>query len=185
MENLILVVPDGAVGAPISHGDRQFRPYLADPADPASRWLLDVPPEVGVHLVKNGGFAVAKSKSALADIPPGMVRLRAPADWACPSFGGITYTPDENLVVVVPAGAAGQLVEALGYRPVSDSDDPAEPVEDPRDAEIARLTAENEALKKPADDKDKAAANGKADADAAKSKPDAAKSDAPASEPKR
>ena len=54
---MILVVPPGAEDAPISHGTTTYRPYRADHIDPDnSLWLVDVPPEVAVHLMHNAGF---------------------------------------------------------------------------------------------------------------------------------
>jgi hypothetical protein len=53
---VILVLPAGAESAPISHGTTSYPPFRADHTDPASPWLVDVPPEVAVHLCHNAGF---------------------------------------------------------------------------------------------------------------------------------
>ena len=56
MNRITLVCPPGAADAPISHGTKQYHPFLADHTDPNSLWLVDVPPEVARHLLHNGGF---------------------------------------------------------------------------------------------------------------------------------
>jgi hypothetical protein len=53
-----LVCPPGAEGAVISHGAVGHRAYLADPRDPHSRRLVDVPREAALHLCRNGGFTL-------------------------------------------------------------------------------------------------------------------------------
>jgi hypothetical protein len=56
---MILVCPPGASDAPISHGAEAYPPYRAytDRDHPLNgMWLVDVPPEVGQHLMHNGGF---------------------------------------------------------------------------------------------------------------------------------
>jgi hypothetical protein len=53
---MILVCPPGAEAAPISHGTTAYVPYRADHTNPSSLWLVEVPPEVGQHLMHNGGF---------------------------------------------------------------------------------------------------------------------------------
>lgn len=54
---MILVCPAGAADYPISHGTTNYRAYRADHTDPDNPvWLVDVPPEVAVHLCHNAGF---------------------------------------------------------------------------------------------------------------------------------
>jgi hypothetical protein len=40
----------------VSHHDRGYRPYMENPADPETRWLVDVPMHASVHLCDKGGF---------------------------------------------------------------------------------------------------------------------------------
>jgi len=74
-----LLVPIGAESAPISHGTTQYPAYRADHSDPDSRWLVDVPATVAIHLMHNGGFAMKKQEATL---PPAEHRVivHHPAD---------------------------------------------------------------------------------------------------------
>lgn len=134
-----LVVPFGAETVPISFGTTVYRPYLADPENPASPWLVKMPADIAQHFTHNRGFSMDKE---VAGVPDGMVKLRHPEGIGC-SFGDTFYKPDANGYVLVPVAAGGILIETHGFRaPGAAVEVPA----DPRDAELARLRAENEAL---------------------------------------
>lgn len=49
-----LICPPNAEAMPISHGTTAFRPYLADPRDSGSVWLVDVPLDAARHFVGAG-----------------------------------------------------------------------------------------------------------------------------------
>jgi hypothetical protein len=107
MESITLVVPSGAQDYPISHNTTAYRPYLADPRDPESDWLVDVPPEVASHLLHKGGFApmtVHIFQSA------GSVRMIALHGNPACSWGSQTFLPDEDGAVTVPVEAMADLV---------------------------------------------------------------------------
>jgi hypothetical protein len=55
-DTVTLIVPQGAELAPISHGTIAYLPYRVDQHDPASPWLVDVPPHVAAPLLRVGGF---------------------------------------------------------------------------------------------------------------------------------
>jgi hypothetical protein len=38
----------------VSHGPTGYRPYLKDPRDPLSAWLVDVPRDVADHFIRAG-----------------------------------------------------------------------------------------------------------------------------------
>jgi hypothetical protein len=57
-----LVCPPGTADAPISHGTIAYLPYRADQHDPASPWLVDVPPHVAAPLLRVGGFRKIERK---------------------------------------------------------------------------------------------------------------------------
>jgi hypothetical protein len=52
---VVLQIPPGAEQG-ISHGAYGFRAYLANPHDPHSPWLVDVPRAIAVHFLNAGGF---------------------------------------------------------------------------------------------------------------------------------
>jgi hypothetical protein len=93
---MILVVPRGAQDYPISHGTTDYRPFRADHTDPHSLWLVDVPPEVAVHLVHNGGF-YPMSETVIFQSPHPLVPLRHSDGAPRPvSWGGFSFEPDER-----------------------------------------------------------------------------------------
>jgi hypothetical protein len=49
--------PPGAEAAAVSHGDVGYRPYMEDPGDLNTHWLVDVPEHAAVYLCDRGGFA--------------------------------------------------------------------------------------------------------------------------------
>lgn len=107
---MILVVPGGEAHAyPISHGTGSFEPYRADKTDPNSRWLVDVPGEVAVHLLHNAGFSMYHDEAGNSH--PGeapRVRLKHPDGLSC-GWNGVAYEPDADGVVEVPAAASAEL----------------------------------------------------------------------------
>ena len=77
---------------------------------------LEVPPEAVDSLVRVGGFArIADGAPA----PQGHIALIHPQSIGC-SWGGVSYAPDVNGVVIVPSAAAGDLL-AHGFKPASDA----------------------------------------------------------------
>jgi hypothetical protein len=92
---------------PISHGDKSYRPYLADPTDPASAWHVKVPPHVAVHLMHRGGFTVVATSYVVHSA--GTSFMRNDAGTGC-GWGGIAFQPDEDGVVEVPIEAIGDLL---------------------------------------------------------------------------
>jgi hypothetical protein len=136
---MMLVLPPGARDGTIAFGDHEFLPYRADHRDPASVWLVDMPPEIARHFIHNGGFAMVNSP---APAPAGMVRLAHPNGIGC-SYGGVSYEPDEEGHVLVPAGAPAELA-AHGF--VAAGELPLRP-RDPREEKIAALERENAELR--------------------------------------
>ena len=51
-----LICPTGAEAAAISHGPIGYRAYMANPADPETRWLVELPMHASVPLLERGGF---------------------------------------------------------------------------------------------------------------------------------
>lgn len=99
-----------------------------------------VPREAVDSLTSTGGFAIMADLSNA--VPTGMARLAHPEHIGC-AFGGKTYEPDADGTVLVPAEAAAVLMEAHGFcTPTPELEMKA----DPRDAELAALRAERDAL---------------------------------------
>lgn len=122
-EMLTLVVPPGAEDAPISHGTREFRPFLEDHLAPDSRRLVRMPPDVAANYLRgNTGFYLLPEQNqmerSLMSDDPEMVRMRHPDGGSC-GWGGSAYEPDEHGVVTVPAAAVPDLLPH-GFRPVPD-----------------------------------------------------------------
>lgn len=113
-ETVTLVVPHGAQAGPISHGSKSYRPYMANPSDPATVWLVDVPGEIVPDLEKYGGFTIMPQDTAQNALPAGMVRVKHPQGFPC-SFRGVSYEPGPDGTCVVPSDAAGELVQSHGY----------------------------------------------------------------------
>ncbi len=75
---------------------------------------LEVPSEAVDSLVRIGGFTrIADTARA----PEGHIALTHPQAIGC-SWGGASYSPDADGVVIVPTAAAGDLL-AHGFTPVS------------------------------------------------------------------
>jgi hypothetical protein len=53
----------GAESGPISHGQFGYRAYLADPRDPHSAWLVDVPRDVAVYFIHAGFKPIGPARS--------------------------------------------------------------------------------------------------------------------------
>jgi hypothetical protein len=106
MDSVTLVCPPGASDAPISHSTTNYRAYLADPGDPESDWLVDVPPEVADHLLHKGGFALTQVHIFQS---AGSVRMIARSGASSCSWGGQTFEPDEDGAVTVPVEAMADL----------------------------------------------------------------------------
>jgi hypothetical protein len=51
-----LICPAGGEGALVSHGPVGYRPYMQNPSDPDTAWLVDVPVHASVPLCDKGGF---------------------------------------------------------------------------------------------------------------------------------
>jgi hypothetical protein len=140
MERVTLQLPPGVDGYPVSHGDQSFPYYRPDPNGP---FLVDVPPNVAEHLMRQGGFArmPRKDDASVPAMPPGFAMLKAPPDCSGLSFAGQNYTPDQEGIVTIPAHAVGH-ARAHGFR------DPAEAEEAlARDAEMAAKDAQIADLK--------------------------------------
>jgi hypothetical protein len=58
MKLVTLRCPAGAEQANVSHGAFGYRPYMADPRDPQTIWLVDVAPEAVTSLCHNAGFQI-------------------------------------------------------------------------------------------------------------------------------
>src|ERR1700691_4151333 len=99
-----------------------------------------VPREAVAHLIHVGGFEMAKKDPTA--LPPGMVHLVGVNGPKACSVGGNYYEPDEDGLTMVPAHAVAALCEAHDFMVPG-----ATPALDPRDIELARLQAENDALK--------------------------------------
>lgn len=135
---VILVVPPGALGYPISHDDRQFQPYPETPGESASRWLVAVPEDAAVGLISRGGFFPMSDNPAGAE-DGGSVVLRHDDPNAVPGAGERLDDGSWR----VPAAMAAMLA-AHGFVPVGEGEAASR---DPRDARIAELEAENAALR--------------------------------------
>jgi hypothetical protein len=106
MDSVTLIVPRGAEQYPISHSTTNYRAYLADPGNPESDWLVDVPPEVADHLLHKGGFALTQVHIFQS---AGSVRMIARSGASSCSWGGQTFDPDEDGAVTVPVEAMADL----------------------------------------------------------------------------
>jgi hypothetical protein len=53
----------GAEQGPVSHGAVGYRPYLADPRDPNSAWLVDVPQSIAIHFIRAGFKLIGPAQS--------------------------------------------------------------------------------------------------------------------------
>jgi len=128
-----LVCPEGA--GRIAHGPVDFKPYRANHLDPASVWLVDVPPEAAEHLIHTGGLYMA-DQTELPMVPAGMAKVRMTDG----SGGGCTYGSPDSVaypadakgVVLVPVAAVAELCESHGFEVVPD-----EPKGEPKNADKA------------------------------------------------
>ena len=88
MSDLVtLIAPPGALGYPISFGTETYRPFMENPADPASRWLVKVAPEAVAGLTTRGGFQMLE-QHVLDAIPPGFALVRHLTDPKASVGGG-------------------------------------------------------------------------------------------------
>ncbi len=79
---------------------------------------LEVPSEAVDSLVRIGGFErIAEG----APVPQGQVAVAHPQGLGC-SWGGVTYSPDTQGLVVVPLAAAADLL-VHGFKPVSEAEE--------------------------------------------------------------
>jgi hypothetical protein len=92
----------------VSHGTARYRVGVGDP--------LLVPAAVAFYLLKNAGFRMVKrsdvggaNPASRAPYSQVFVRMCHPAATSC-SYGGREYRIDENGDVLVPAGAAADLM---------------------------------------------------------------------------
>jgi hypothetical protein len=106
MDSVTLVCPPGAEDGLISHGTTEYRSYLADPRNPQSDRLVDVPPEVAIHYLHKGGFALTQVHIFQS---AGSVRMIARSGASSCSWGGQTFEPDEDGAVTVPVEAMADL----------------------------------------------------------------------------
>ena len=118
MDSVTLVCPRGANEYPISHHTTNYRAYLADPGDPESDWLVDVPPEVADHLLHKGGFALSQVHIFQS---AGSVRMIARSGASSCSWGGQTFAPDEDGAVTVPVEAMADLNQTHGFVPYNEA----------------------------------------------------------------
>jgi hypothetical protein len=56
----ILVCPRRAENAAVGFGERSYRPYMLDPRDPNTVWVVEVPNHIVQHFTHNAGFEVLK-----------------------------------------------------------------------------------------------------------------------------
>lgn len=77
---------------------------------------VDVPEEAVADLIKTGGYVLDAPKSFSS---AGLARVRR-ADGGGLSYGGVSYEPDEDGVITVPAEAVDEL-QAHGFKPVGES----------------------------------------------------------------
>jgi hypothetical protein len=118
MERVILICPPGANDYPISHGTTNYRAYLADPHDPESDWLVDVPPEVAAHLLHKGGFTLPHVYILQS---AGSVRMIARSGASSCSWGGQTFLPDEDGAITVPVEAMADLNQGHDFVPYNEA----------------------------------------------------------------
>jgi hypothetical protein len=114
MTDVTLFVPPGAEQYPISHNISQYIPFRADHTDPASPWLVTVPPHVAIRLMHNGGFYVAPTSYVVHSL--GSIRMRHPNGPRSCGWGGIAFEPDEDGVIEVPVEAIADL-QSHGFEP--------------------------------------------------------------------
>lgn len=95
---ITLACPSGAEGYAISHGAAQFIPYREDHKNPASRWLVDVPPEAALGLTHTGGFVMVQPAAA---VPHGFALIRHTTD---PNAGFSGGAPDGNGNLIIEVG---------------------------------------------------------------------------------
>jgi hypothetical protein len=106
VSDVTLICPPGAEDGLISHGTTEYRSYLADPRDPQSDRLVDVPPEVAIHYLHKGGFALSQVHIFHSAGDVRMIYKSGPA--AC-SWGGQRFEPDADGAVTVPVEAMADL----------------------------------------------------------------------------
>jgi hypothetical protein len=51
-----LICPPGAEQATVSFGEFGYRPYMANPQDPQTKWHVDVPVQHAEGFCRTGGF---------------------------------------------------------------------------------------------------------------------------------
>lgn len=124
METLICPPGSADAGTPISHGDRCFPPYRPDSNGP---WLVDVPPEVAEHFLRNAGFIMARkdAPAPVPEVPAEMAKLRHPTGVGC-SFDGVEYAPDEEGFIRVPHRAV-RFLAPHGFVPPGAAEPDASP----------------------------------------------------------
>lgn len=155
MTLVTLRCPRGASEGLISHGAQDYPPYRADIHDRDAGWLVDMPDHVAEHfLLGNSGFS---RMTEVAPSPPGpfeTVRVKHPDGASC-GWGGVSYEPDADGVVEVPAAAVSDLI-CHGFRPVPE-DIPT--ISFPAvegaiayavDGQVIKAPAESEDVRKPA-----------------------------------
>jgi hypothetical protein len=122
----------------LNHGTARYRVSV--------NGLVNVPPEVALYLIKNGGFAVAAededrdAKRRLSALQSdSLVPLHHGAVVAC-SYAGVQYRADKNGDFMMPVQAVADLM-AHGFVPVTPRENPQsaarstttiKPPEDPR-----------------------------------------------------
>jgi hypothetical protein len=116
-----LVVPNGAEGAAFpSHGTTAFVPFRENVDDPASRWLIKVPPDVAGRLTQNGGFF--PMDGVQVSVPRGFTLVHHMSD---PNASTSLGTPDGQGNYVVPVSAVDEL-RSHGFIAVDGQPDPEE-----------------------------------------------------------
>ena len=118
MDSVTLVCPPGAPDYPISHITTKYRPYLADPNDEASDWLVDVPREAADHLLHKGGFRMTQVHIFQS---AGSVRMIARSGASSCSWGGQTFLPDEDGAITVPVEAMADLNQTHDFVPYNEA----------------------------------------------------------------
>lgn len=113
---ITLIVPRGEAWTyPISHGTETYVPWRLDASDPESDWVVTVPPDAAAHFENRGGFRRVPTTVVMIR-SSGSIRMYHPVGATSCSWGGASFTPDEDGIFTVPAEAAHDLT-CHGFKP--------------------------------------------------------------------
>ncbi len=149
MTEMTIVLPPGAADGLVSHGDEDFKPFRADHLERDSAWMVTVPPHVAQHFLHNAGFSMPRMNIGPLSSGEAVVLHQPGGPGSC-SWNGVSYEPDEQGHVTVPAEAVAVLVESHGFKPVPPDDEAAAPAPGPATAK-AKQSRDGGNTKPPAD----------------------------------